>query len=364
MTNKAKILFAEYTSQFIRPEMQRFADMWKIRTVESFLESGFSMTKKGIRDFIATLPVTSVPSLAEKETVLINFLSTRSKKQAKDRQIANSLKSGLTEDHENILKRFGNWLSGEKEFSPNTVRSYIASAKDYFMYYSTLTQKDALAYKTALLSDGKARKTVNIRLSALSSLGLFLGIPLTLKRLKVPRAMECNNVPSEEEMGVFLLKCREINQYWYLVSRCLATTGLRVHELLRLTHKDIISGGTVLIGKGDKPRRVFFQKNFIEEFKEWFNLSGKLPEERFCAKTTRGVAQQLRCYASKAGLDLSKFHPHAFRHYFAKQYLKRNPTDIVGLQNLLGHSSIETTSIYLQRSYEEQLADFHKNVTW
>ncbi len=104
-----------------------------------------------------------------------------------------------------------------------------------------------------------------------------------------------------------------------------------MHELLRLTHKDIIAGGTILIGKGDKPRRVFFQKKFIGEVSDWLRLSGKMPEERFCAKTARGVAQQLRFYASKAALDLSKFHPHAFRHYFAKQYLKRNPTDIVGL---------------------------------
>ena len=154
------------------------------------------------------------------------------------------------------------------------------------------------------------------------------------------------------------------NLYWYLVSRCLSTTGLRVHELLKVTYRDILNGSVILIGKGSKQRRIFFQRRFIEEIKEYLEARSVLLDERFCPKTTRGVAQQINLYSKQAHLDPTKFHPHAFRHYFAKQYLRSNPSDIIGLQNLLGHSSIETTSIYLQRSYEEQLSDYHNNVIW
>lgn len=58
-------------------------------------------------------------------------------------------------------------------------------------------------------------------------------------------------------------------------------------------------------------------------------------------------------WGRKCGIDKSKMHPHAFRHFFAKMYLKKNK-DVVQLAELLGHGSIDTTRIYLQKSYDEQ----------
>jgi site-specific recombinase XerD len=56
-------------------------------------------------------------------------------------------------------------------------------------------------------------------------------------------------------------------------------------------------------------------------------------------------------------------HAHAFRHFFAKMFLKKTK-DIIQLADLLGHGSVDTTRIYLQKSYDEQQRDFNKNVTW
>lgn len=79
--------------------------------------------------------------------------------------------------------------------------------------------------------------------------------------------------------------------------------------------------------------------------------------------SSRGVATMIKDYGAKAGIRKEVLHPHAFRHFFAKQYLK-NSKDIAQLSMLLGHARLDTTSIYLQKSYEEQKRDFDRHVTW
>ena len=63
------------------------------------------------------------------------------------------------------------------------------------------------------------------------------------------------------------------------------------------------------------------------------------------------------------GIDSKKMHAHAFRHFFAKMFLKKTK-DVIQLADLLGHGSVDTTRIYLQKSYDEQQREFNKNVTW
>ena len=56
-------------------------------------------------------------------------------------------------------------------------------------------------------------------------------------------------------------------------------------------------------------------------------------------------------------------HAHAFRHFFAKMFLEKNK-DVIQLADLMGHENIDTTRIYLQKSYEEQKKEFNRSVTW
>lgn len=74
-------------------------------------------------------------------------------------------------------------------------------------------------------------------------------------------------------------------------------------------------------------------------------------------------AQHLKVWGKHCGIDSKKMHAHAFRHFFAKMFLKKNK-DVIQLADLLGHGSVDTTRIYLQKSYDEQKKDFNRNVTW
>ena len=77
----------------------------------------------------------------------------------------------------------------------------------------------------------------------------------------------------------------------------------------------------------------------------------------------RGLNERLKRIGDKLGIAKEKMHPHAFRHFFAKMYLKKTK-DVVGLAELLGHGSVDTTRIYLQKSYDEQKREIDRAVTW
>ena len=101
----------------------------------------------------------------------------------------------------------------------------------------------------------------------------------------------------------------------------------------------------------------------MSEYIRQTGKSGTVATGRFGTLTERGLNQHMKLWADKCGIDRRKMHPHAFRHFFAKMFLKKNK-DVVQLADLMGHGSIDTTRIYLQRSYEEQKRDFNRNVTW
>ena len=79
--------------------------------------------------------------------------------------------------------------------------------------------------------------------------------------------------------------------------------------------------------------------------------------------TPRGIAQNLKKLAEKYGIDPTVVHPHSFRHLFAKNFLSKN-NDLVLLADLMGHESVDTTRIYLQRSTLEQSRLVDRVVDW
>ena len=113
---------------------------------------------------------------------------------------------------------------------------------------------------------------------------------------------------------------------------------------------------------------TFIPKLLRDEAKKWFEeiqqTTGYIFRNRFGERiTTRGIAQQLKKYAERYGLNTNVVYPHSFRHRYAKNFLERF-NDIALLADLMGHESIETTRIYLRRTSSEQQAIVDKVITW
>lgn len=251
----------------------------------------------------------------------------------------------------------------------NTIAAYLYAVRDFNSRFPSLGKRNLLAYKTYLI-DTFSPKTVNLRIQAINKYLEFARLSrLRLKSVKVQNRTFLENVISNADYIFFKNKLKkEENKEWYFVVRFLAATGARVSELVQIKVEHVRVGYIDLYTKGGKIRRLFVPKALREEAMKWIEAdkrtTGYLFLNRFGERiTTRGIAQQLRNYAEKYGLNTKVVYPHSFRHRYAKNFLERF-NDISLLADLMGHESIETTRIYLRRTSTEQQAIVDKVVTW
>ena len=124
-----------------------------------------------------------------------------------------------------------------------------------------------------------------------------------------------------------------------------------------------------IYGKGMKFRRIYIPKRLRNETIKWINEEGRSSGYLFLNNlqeqiSTKGIGKQLQTYGMAYGIDKQVLHPHAFRHMFAKKFLKESDGNIFWLADILGHSSLDTTKIYLQMSAREQQELFNSIVNW
>ena len=253
--------------------------------------------------------------------------------------------------------------------SGNTIESYLWTVNYFTTNYEKVSKENLLAYKGYLMEHFKP-KIVNLRIQAINKYLEYLEKPqLRLKAVKIQQKSFLENVISNADYAFLKNKLKkEENQEWYFVVRFLAATGARVSELIQMKVEHVQIGYFDIYTKGGKIRRIYIPKSLRKEATEWLNstnrTSGYLFLNRFGERiTTRGIAQQLKNYATKYGLNEKVVYPHSFRHRFAKNFLEKF-NDISLLADLMGHESIETTRIYLRRSSAEQQEIVDKVITW
>ena len=142
----------------------------------------------------------------------------------------------------------------------------------------------------------------------------------------------------------------------YCIMMIFLSCGLRVSELVSLNTTDIYEDHLRVIGKGNKERVVFFAEGCREAIDDYLMVRNpeKLPPEDknalFISRdnrriSVRGVQMMVEKKLIIAGLDSTRFSPHKLRHTAATLMLK-NGVDTRALQEVLGHSNLNTTQIY------------------
>ena len=257
----------------------------------------------------------------------------------------------------------------DSNMAKNTISAYLYAVRDFQSRFSKLNKRALLDYKAYLIDNFKP-KTVNLRIQAINKYLDFIKLSrLRLKSVKVQNRTFLENVISNADYTFFKNKLRrEDNKEWYFVVRFLAATGARVSELIQIKVEHVKVGYIDIYSKGGKIRRLFIPKSLKEETLNWLTEANKetgyLFVNRFGERiTTRGIAQQLKNYAEKYGMNVNVVYPHSFRHRYAQNFLDKF-NDLPLLADLMGHESIETTRIYLRRSSTEQQAIVDKVVTW
>lgn len=263
----------------------------------------------------------------------------------------------------NSINDFENYL-WEKELSKNTIRAYVHHVSKYFLSYNEITKSNLIEWKRKLLDKMKP-KSVNHYITAISEYLKYIGRPeLVLKKVKVQMQNTVENVISLEEFEK-LLYClkKDKKMKMYYLCLFLGKTGARVSELRQFKKKDLVKGYAEIPTKG-KIRRIYFcdslRSGEVYSFFAKFKDNDFLFQNRWHEQiTTRGIAQQLINYARKYYINEKVMHPHSFRHFFAVEFLKRD-NDISLLADLMGHSSINTTAIYLRLNKQQQIERLNK----
>lgn len=142
----------------------------------------------------------------------------------------------------------------------------------------------------------------------------------------------------------------------YCILMLFMSCGLRVSELVSLNITDIYEDHLRVVGKGNKERVVYFAEGCREAIDDYLLVrdDGKIrPEDKsalFISRdhrriSVRGVQKMVDKNLKLAGLDSRRFSPHKLRHTAATLMLK-NGVDTRSLQEVLGHSNLNTTQIY------------------
>lgn len=254
----------------------------------------------------------------------------------------------------------------DKERSRNTIDSYIRSIKIYFEKYDEVSKANLIDFKKWLL-ETKKPKTAHNRIVALNQYCVFLGHPeYCVKSIRIHGSSSVENVITLNEYEKLLeglYKDGNIKGHWMI--KYLAKTGARVSEFIKIPKSALQDGYVEMWTKG-KMRRIYIPQNLIDESADFFAEQGG--KYLFCNKqgkqyTARGISQNISNWCKKYGIREDVAHPHAFRHLYAIEFLKRNP-NIALLADLMGHSSVSTTSIYLKLSKEEQIKQFNEASSW
>ncbi len=232
-----------------------------------------------------------------------------------------------------------------------------------------LTRIDVRDYKQRLLSvEGKAAATVNRRLAALRAFsawakrqGLISELP-TEGIADVPVPRQAPKALDERTIDKVLRRAAQSgNRRDHAILMTLRHTGIRVAELCDLRIADVVTSarkGTLMVraGKGMKQRTVPLNADvrraiatYLEKDREGVDPS----EFLFISGRTKGrlTEKAVRQVAEKYGYQamVEDAHPHAFRHSFATELLRKGvPLTAVGA--LLGHESLQSTARYTQPS--------------
>lgn len=137
-----------------------------------------------------------------------------------------------------------------------------------------------------------------------------------------------------------------------LIVNILWQTGIRVSELLNLVITDVYQDGIAIMGKGSVQRFVPCQTPLLIEINGYYRSYPHADEYILQkVKTEPGVLKILRRLGEKAGIS-KRIYPHLFRHSFAINFL-RQTQNAFALQDILGHTSMEHTKVYLRLAMAE-----------
>ena len=271
----------------------------------------------------------------------------------------------LTEER---IAAYGRDLATE-ERSHGTIENYLRHVRIFSAWLNgvPVTKEQTAGWKEYLLSQGYAPTTINSMLAALNGLFRFLGWDeCRVKFLKVQRRLfrDAGRELTRPEYEHLLETAKERGQdRLVLLMEAICATGIRVSEVRYITVEAAQRGRAEISLKG-KIRTILLPRKLCRKLLKYAKKNKTVSGEIFLTRNGTSLSRlqiwaELKHLCKYAGVEPSKVFPHNLRHLFATIFYKACK-DIVRLADVLGHSSIETTRIYLVTSGTEHIRQLER----
>lgn len=247
-----------------------------------------------------------------------------------------------------------------EEKSTATIEKYTRDVSAFFVFVNgrEVSKLVVAEYKQILMEKGYAVRSINSMLASINSLLEYLGWQdCKVKHIREQKKIYCEEDRELSKYEYFkLLEAAKQKPRIYLILQTICSTGIRISELSYFTVESVLEGvvevscknktRTVLIPKKLKKLLLIYAKREGIQSGILFRTRNGLPMNR------SNIWCEMKKLCKIAGVKESKVFPHNLRKLFAKTFYKIEK-DISKLADILGHSNINTTRIYIMTSGKE-----------
>ncbi len=248
------------------------------------------------------------------------------------------------------------WYLTSEEREESTIEKYLREVRLFRSWLAErgVTAETVTGWKRYLYAEGYKPETINSKLSALNKFFSFMGWPeLRTRYLKIQRKLfrGTEKELTKEEYTHLLETANRLGKpRLALLIETICATGIRVSEVKYITVEAIQTGRADIALKG-KIRTILIPGKLCRKLQKYAMKQKITSGEIFLTRSSKGISRrqiwaEMKALCKKADVAPSKVFPHNLRHLFARTFY-RACRDVAKLADVLGHSSIETTRIYL-----------------
>ena len=269
---------------------------------------------------------------------------------------------------EQAFDQFEDYLRHD-EREESTIEAYLRSLTRFAEWADgrAVTKELAMEWKTALAESGYRPISVNAMLAAVNKFFICMGREdCKVKYLKLQRQMfrKSEKDLSKEEYQRLVQAAHEKGDLrMELILETICATGIRVGELKYITLEAVRAGVAEIALKG-KIRTILLPHRLCRKLQKYAKQQKIASGKIFLTQDGLPVSRQyvwtrMKALCEPAGVERTKAFPHNLRSLFARSFYG-SCHDVVRLADVLGHSSIETTRIYLMSTGKEYLRQLDK----
>ena len=256
---------------------------------------------------------------------------------------------------------------GEREES--TVEKYVREVRQFASWLGKgeVTKESVSGWKEHLRGAGYKPETINGKLSALNKFFRCMGWgECRVKYLKIQRKLfrsTGRELTKAEYVRLLETAAGLGKARLALLMETICATGIRVSEVKYITVEAIRAGRADIALKG-KIRTVLLPNKLCRKLEKYAKKQKITSGEVFLTRSGKGITRrqiwaEMKWLCKRAGVESTKVFPHNLRHLFARTFYQAS-RDVAKLADVLGHSSIETTRIYLISTGAEHARQLEK----